>query len=106
MRLKLILAGFAILMPAAVAQQAARDYAAAYAGEWAVNGVCQRGNTFIFAKTWIERASEDICYIDRIDHRERDIAVTATCWHEGNKVGSPTYTLRLTPEGRLMLGGW
>jgi hypothetical protein len=105
MRQVLVIAGLASLVASAAAQRIMQDYATSYTGEWAVNGVCQRGNTFIFAKTWIERASEDICYIDRIDNREHDVAVKATCWHEGTKVGTPTYRMRLAGDGRMVLDG-
>lgn len=105
--MRIIYAAMLVLVCAglAVGQQSPQDYATRYTGEWAINGTCQRGNTFIFAPSWIERASEDICYIDRVDNREGAVVVKATCWHEETKVGSPSYDLRLSSDGRLSMDG-
>lgn len=73
----------------------------AYQGVWAVNDTCDRAMTFIFAATWIERAGEDICSIDRIEPGGKGVRVTATCWHEFVEVGKPKYDMVLNPDGTM-----
>lgn len=89
----------------ASAQQSGRpSLDPAYHGIWAVNDTCDRGMTFIFAATWIERASEDICYIDKVEPHGGGVRVTATCWHEFMQVGKPTYDLVRRPDGLMDFG--
>jgi hypothetical protein len=77
-----------------------QNYARDYTGEWGMDG-CKYGSDFIFAETFIERAGEDICYIDSIAELESHVEVAASCWHEYKSVGSPVYRLQLTRDGLL-----
>ncbi len=75
----------------------------AYQGVWAVNGSCD-DVTFIFAATWIERAGEDICYIDKIAPHGKGVSVTATCWHEFRSFGQSKFEMVRNSDGTLTFG--
>jgi hypothetical protein len=88
----LIAACLATGLSASAQQSGKPRLAPEYHGVWAVGGTCEQ-TTFIFAATFIERAGEDICYIDKVEPNGQDVSVTATCWHEGHSVGRSKYTL-------------
>lgn len=62
--------------------------------------------TFIFATTWIERAREEICYIDKVEPRGKGVRVNATCWREFVEVDHPKYDMVRNTDGAMTLGGW
>jgi hypothetical protein len=97
----LIVTCLAVGLSASAQQSGRATLDPAYHGIWAVNDTCDRGMTFIFAATWIERASEDICYIDKVEPFGQGVRVTATCWHEFMQVGRPTYDMTRRPDGRM-----
>jgi len=93
LRSGLLIAAFLATGLSASAQQSGKARLdPAYHGVWAVGGSCEQ-TTFIFAATFIERAGEDICYIDKVEPNEQGVSLTATCWHEGHSVGKPVYHL-------------
>lgn len=99
----LIAASLAAGLSASAQQSGKPSLASDYHGVWAVNGSCD-DLTFIFAATWIERAGEDICYIEKIAPYRKGVSVTATCWHEGSSVGQSTYDMTRNTDGTLTFG--
>lgn len=101
MRAGLLLAAFLAAGASASAQQANTvKLDARYTGVWAVNGSCD-DVTFVFAETFIERAGEDICWIEKVETVSTGVNVIVTCWHEGRSFGKSAFNLRPAANGKM-----
>lgn len=102
----LIVACLATGLSASAQQSGKARLDPAYQGVLAVNGTCDRSDAFIFAETFIERAGEDICYIDKAAPHGKGVRVVATCWHEGSSVGQSTYDMTRNADGTVTFSDW
>jgi hypothetical protein len=101
----LIAASLAFGLAASAQQSDRARLDPAYQGVWAINGSCD-DVTYIVGTTWIERAGEDICYIDKIEPHGKGIRVTGKCWHEFRTGGDTVYDLVRNADGTLTFGNW
>lgn len=102
----LIAASLATGLSASAQQSGKAKLDPAYQGVLAINGTCDRDNAFIFSETFIERAGEDICYIDKVEPHGKGVRVTATCWHEFRSGGPNIYDIVRNADGTLTFGDW
>ena len=77
----------------------------AYQGVWAINGSCD-DVTYIIGATWIERACEDICYLDKVEPQRKGIRVTGKCWHEFRTGSDTVFDLVRNADSTLTFGNW
>jgi hypothetical protein len=105
-RTGLLIAACLVTGLSASAQQSGKpNLDPAYQGVWALNGSCD-DVTFVFGPTWIERAGEDICHIDKIVAYKKGVRVTASCRHEGLSVGPATYDMVSGSDGAMIFSNW